>query len=106
MPSALWRKERAGEIDVTTVATLLLAFEHDVRGSPGVPPRFSVIAAGESVIEQAAKLCATDGLRAYDAMQLSTCLAVAATTDLEWFACFDDELRESAARRGIALLPS
>lgn len=105
VPSALWRKERAGEVDVASVATLLLAFEHDVRGSADESPRFTVIGLGEPLVEAAAKLCATDRLRAYDAVQLATLLALSATTEVQAFACFDDQLRDAAGRRGVALLP-
>ena len=93
-------------MDVAAVATLLLAFEHDVRGNAGEAPRFTVVGVGEAIVERSIKLCATDRLRAYDAVQLATLLAVSSTTDLEAFACFDERLRDAATRRGIALLPA
>ena len=106
VPSAIWRKQRAGELDVAQAATLLLAFEQDLRGRSDAPARFAMAGLSEGILGDAPKLCATDGLKAYDAIQLATLTAVATAADVTAFACFDEQLRTSAARRGFALLPA
>lgn len=103
VPSALWRKERDGQIALETVSRLIPEFEVDVRGRPDQPPRFSVVPVGVPIADRAARLCATDPLRAYDAIQLATVLTLTGT--VERFACFDSALRDAAARRGVPLVP-
>lgn len=103
VPSALWRKERDGEITLETVSRLIPEFEVDMQGTPDQPPRLNVVPLGVPIADRAARLCATDRLRAYDAIQLATFLTLAGT--VERFACFDSALRDAAARRGIPLVP-
>lgn len=104
--AALWRKHRTGELSAEHAATLVRAFELDWLGPPPSGRRFAVVALTDGVLNEAAGLCATDGLRGYDAIQLASATAArAAEPACRSLACFDGDLREAAARRGFALVP-
>ncbi len=106
VPAALWRKERLGELDVAQAETLVAAFEADFLGTADESPPYAAVASAPAVLESAAQLTATHGLRPYDAIQLASGLAAAgADPQCEAFACFDDELRAAAARSGFVLVP-
>jgi predicted nucleic acid-binding protein len=106
VPAAFWGKARAGELDDAEAALLTMAFELDFHGSGERDPRFTVVALGEPLLVAAAREAARHGLRAYDAVQLATALAVrAADPDCASFACFDRDLRRAASRAGLALVP-
>ena len=106
VPAALWRKQRMGELSASDARLLTADFEADYFGTDAEPPRFAVVAAGGSLLDEAAKLCASHGLRAYDAVQLSTALAVRrADETCEAFAAFDRSLRTAAAAEGFNLVP-
>lgn len=107
VPAALWRKHRLGELSAADAGLLVRAFEVDFRGEPAAPPRFAAIAPTSAVLGDAASLTGSDGLRAYDAIQLASAMAGrGADPGLRSFACFDDALRSAAARRGWVLLPA
>lgn len=107
VPSALWQKQRAGDLSPAQAAALVADFEADYLGDTGGAPRFAVVAARPDVLAEAARLCATHGLRAYDAVQLSSALtARAAAPDCSTFAAYDEQLRRAAAAEGFGLLPS
>jgi predicted nucleic acid-binding protein len=106
VPAALWRKNRMGELSATDNAVLLGAFAADYFGTDEEPGRFFVIAVTASLLDHAARLTGTHGLRAYDAIQLaSACAVSAATTDGITFTAFDKTLRTAAAAEGLGLLP-
>jgi len=106
VPAAIWRKQRLGELDTEDAGALTRQFEHDWLGPPSGSGRFSVVALTDAVLNEAATLCATDGLRGYDAVQLATAAAARlAVPTCDSFACFDRELRDAAARTGFSLLP-
>ena len=106
VPAALWRKQRMGELSASDARLLTADFEADYFGTDAEPPRFAVVAAGGSLLDEAAKLCASHGLRAHDAVQLSTALAVRrADETCEAFAAFDRSLRTAAAAEGFNLVP-
>lgn len=106
VPAALWRKERLGELASADAGLLALAFEADFHGTDSEPPRFAAVAVTAEVLEVAAQLAATHGLRAYDALQLACALAAReADPGCEAFACFDRELSDAAARAGFAPAP-
>lgn len=106
VPSALWRKCRSGELSDTDAATLCAAFEIDYAGTPDVPARFLVLSLPSSLLEDAARLVALHGLRAYDALQLASARgAREADPACDTFACTDTTLRAAAAAEGFALLP-
>ena len=67
VPSAIWRKQRLGELDAGAARLLTSAFEADWSGTEEERPRFSVVTPTVAVLEGAARLCAVHGLRAYDA---------------------------------------
>lgn len=102
----MWRKERVGELTAGQAGTLVRAFEADWIGDVNRPPRFAVALASEPTLGHAAALAGAHGLRAYDAVQLATAVAVRdADPRCAAFACFDAELRRAAAASGFALVP-
>jgi hypothetical protein len=106
VPAALWRKHRLGELTAGDAALLTEAFEADFFGTTTEGPRFATLLVGERVLDDAARLVAVHGLRAYDAVQLASArLARSAVEDCSSFAAFDQGLRDAAAAEGFALLP-
>lgn len=104
--SALWRKARSGELSDEDAGLLLGAFEADWYGDGTAPSRFSVVSQDDALLDRAAHLCGVHGLRAYDAVQLSTALAV---RDLDpptrRLLAFDRLLRRAASREGLDVGP-
>lgn len=106
VPAALWRKQRMGELSAGDARLLTADFEADYFGTGTEPPRFVAVAATGSLLDEAAALCASHGLRADDAVQLSTALAVRRTDEsCAAFAAFDRPLRAAAAAEGFDLVP-
>jgi predicted nucleic acid-binding protein len=106
VPSALWRKERTGELEDSAASTLVRAFELDFHGDANSGSRFTIVALSESILVAAAQESARGGLRAYDAVQLASALAIRDLDPLcSHFACFDVDLRRAAGRAGLTLLP-
>lgn len=106
VPAALWRKQRMGELSAQDARTLVDAFEADLHGADGGPPRLAAVAVTAQIVEGAAALVAVHPLRAYDAVQLASALAAReAEPACASFACFDDALRTAAAARGFGLIP-
>lgn len=106
VPAALWRKQRIGELSANDARLLTADFEADYYGTGSEPPRFAAVLATGSVLDEAARLCASHGLRAYDAVQLSSALAVRrADESCTTFAAFDRSLRTAAATEGFGLVP-
>jgi hypothetical protein len=82
-------------------------FEADYFGTASEPPRFAAVAAAGRLLDESARLCASHGVRAYDAVQLSSALAVRRVDEsCTAFAAFDRSLRTAAAAEGFALVPS
>lgn len=107
VPAALWRKQRMGQLDAGSVRVLVAAFEADWFGSEEGPARFVPVSTTAEVLDEAARLCAVHGLRAYDAVQLAVALAARATEpSCETMAAFDGQLRGAAAAEGFDLLPT
>jgi len=106
VPAALWRKTRTGELEDEAAGTLVNAFEFDFHGDSDSAPRFTVLSLTEPVLVAAAREAARHALRACDAVQFASALAV---RDLDprcsQFACFDSELRRAASRAGFLLVP-
>lgn len=103
LPAALWRKNRMDALTAEDAHVLIRAFENDMFQPDGrlVPIR---ITAG--ILDDAAALTATHGLRAYDAVQLATArVAREIDQNCRTVAAFDTELRVAAAREGFLLLP-
>lgn len=106
VPSALWRKTRTRELDDGAASILLSAFELDFHGDPDSEPRFTVVSLTEPVLVAAAREAARHALRAYDAVQLASALAVRDTDPrCSHFACFDADLRRAASRESFTLVP-
>jgi uncharacterized protein len=106
VPAALWRKQRMGELSANDARLLTADFEADYFGTGSEPPRFAAVAALGRLLDEAARLCASHGLRVYDAVQLSSALAVREVDgDCTTFAAFDRSLRTAAATEGFELLP-
>jgi predicted nucleic acid-binding protein len=105
VPAAFWRKHRVGEISAADVAVLVAAFEADWFGTDEDNPRFAAVSVTRPVLDDAARLVARHGLRAYDAVQLaSACATRAAVDDDVIFAAFDARLCDAAATEGFELL--
>jgi predicted nucleic acid-binding protein len=107
VPAALWRKHRAGELTAETASALAGRFASDYAGDRASRARFAIISAGTAVLDAAAELVASAGLRAHDGVQLAAAIAARAADDeIDAFACFDLDLRRAAAMHGFALLPA
>lgn len=103
VPAALWRKTRTGDLDAADAVLLVDALEADWFGAPGAPARFAVVAATDEVLDHAARLTGSRGLRAYDAVQLASALALAsADPGSRVFVAFDRALREAATAEGLS----
>jgi predicted nucleic acid-binding protein len=101
VPAALWRKHRRDEASAESVATIVAAFEADW----GV--RFDAVDVTASLLERAARLTGVHRLRGFDAVQLASALAAReAASEIDQFACFDQQLRDAAAAEGFALVPA
>lgn len=106
VPAALWRKQRMGELDSAQAQVLTAAFEADLFGTRTTSPVFTSVDVSPAMLDAAARLCATHDLRAYDAVQLATALAIRdADPDCAAFAAFDAQLRRAAAAEQFALVP-
>lgn len=106
VPSALWRKARTGELDDSAASILVSAFAVDFHGDPDSEPRFTIVSLVEPVLIAAAREAARHALRAYDAVQLASALAVRETDPrCSHFACFDADLRRAASRESFTLVP-
>lgn len=106
VPAALWRKQRMGDIDTAQAQVLTAAFEADLLGTPTREPRFTSIDTSPAILDAAARLCAIHGLRAHDAVQLASAIAIrSADSDCGDFAAFDAQLRQAAAVEAFRLVP-
>jgi predicted nucleic acid-binding protein len=106
VPAAIWGKRRRGELRESEAALLVADFEADWFGTADAAPRFVVIGLPASVLDAAAGLAATRGLRAVDAIQLaSACAAREADGECSTFVCADRRLRAAAAAEGFDVLP-
>lgn len=104
VPAALWRKQRTGELSAGEARLLTEAFADDVEGSEVTSPRFTIVSVSPAVLAGAARLVARHPLRGYDAVQLASALAVAATVPGTRFVSFDAALNEAAAAEGLQVL--
>lgn len=106
VPAALWRKHRMGELGVEDTRVLVAEFEADYFGAPGEERRFSAVRVTAEILEEAVRLTAVHGLRAYDAVQLASAKAVR-TVDPSCTSCavFDKNLRAVAVMEGFSPVP-
>ena len=106
VPSAIWRKHHMGELAAEDAALLVAAFEADYFGTEGEAGGFLAVPVRSAILARATRLVAAHPLRAYDAIQLASALAVAEVVpELTGFAVFDRQLRAAAAAEGLSLLP-
>jgi predicted nucleic acid-binding protein len=107
VPAALWRKRRSGELSTHDARILAARFSMDFHSTPSEKSRFISIIAAPRILDSAAGLTARHGLRAYDAVQLASAVAI---RDLEplcrTFACFDRGLGAAARAEGFAVSPA
>jgi predicted nucleic acid-binding protein len=107
VPAAIWRKSREGGITAGEAASLVRKFESDIAAVDGAPPRLTMVAVGSHVLAAAASLLSIHPLRAYDAVQLATAMAVQGVDpSFRGFACFDVALRRVAETQGLTVLPT
>ncbi len=107
VPSAIWRKQRAGELSADDASVLVAAFGYDLRGSTYQSPRYATVELVPTVLERAADLLPRHDLRAGDALQLAS--AVSARASLEFcdtFMSFDRRVRIAAATEGFVVMPA
>ena len=98
--SALWRKERLGELDAADAVTLLAAFDVDLGR------RLTTVVVDQRVLDEATEVVARHALRAYDAVQLATAIVARRVLGrLDEFAAFDQTLRRAAATEQFTLVP-
>lgn len=102
--SALWRKHRLGELEAADAHLLTAEFEADLAETNG---HIVMVATSPAVLASATELVARHGLRAYDAVQLSSAItARAQLRDLDRFAAFDINLRAAASAERFGLIPA
>jgi uncharacterized protein len=107
VPAALWRKQRMGELSAEDANVLARDFEADWYGDDEEDARFLVVAISPAMLDDAARLTATHGLRAYDAVQLASALAAdVADTEPLPFLAFDEHLLAAAAVEGLDVVGS
>jgi hypothetical protein len=75
VPAALWRKHRLGERAAEHTSALVDEFEWDWFGGTEQDPVFAVLAATDTILDDAARSVARHSLRAFDAVQLVSALA-------------------------------
>lgn len=93
--SALRRRQRSGDVEEAAVAEILNLFESHLK------ERLITQRLTDSVIDSAAALVDRHFLRAYDAFQLSGCLALASSRGDCIFACSDGALLRAAQEEAL-----
>lgn len=105
VPAAISRKRRVGELGPDRAAALAAEFAADVKGTGLEAPRFMVVPVANAILAAAVRLVARHGpLRAYDAVQLATALAVIEVDPSTRFISFDTQLNAAAAAEGLQIL--
>lgn len=94
-----------GELAAAEAKALAAEFEADYSGTEDEPPRFASVAVTDELLENAAELVATYGLRAYDSIQLASARAARdVSADCKTLACFDSNLSDAAQAEGFELI--
>lgn len=116
--SAIWRKQRIGELSPSQARTLVDAFGADLAALPEHPDlpdppdhirpadadtvTYLPVAVDTAVLDAAVALCGVHGLRAYDAVQLASAVrARAADSSVTEFVTYDVALHRAAAAEGF-----
>ena len=106
VPAAIWRKHRQGELERHQAHVLTAEFEADYFGAEAEERRFIVIGLPPATLDEAARLVAAHGIRAYDSVQLASAIAArTADPDCETFACFDRRLQRAATAESFSVVP-
>jgi len=104
--AALWGKQRVGQLSAEGAQVLTSEFESDYFGTDDEDPRFVALGLSDPLLDEAARLAAVHGLRAYDSIQLSSALAARGQDpSCSSVVCFDGALRRAAAGEGFTLIP-
>jgi predicted nucleic acid-binding protein len=108
--SAIWRKQRIGELSPNQARVLVDAFLADLDSSGQQSPAAAVIylavAASTGVLDTAVALCGVHGLRGYDAIQLASAVrARAVDPTLTELVTYDVALHRAAAAEGFLVNP-
>jgi predicted nucleic acid-binding protein len=107
VPTAIWRKHRAGELSSEDAGVLVDEFEADWFGADDADIHFAVVRVSGEILDLAALSAARHPLRAYDAVQLASALAArAASPEVSQFVCFDQALAQAARAEGFTVGPS
>lgn len=98
--SALRRKQRLEKLEQAVVDDLLLRFESDFASN------FTVQPINNQVMDEAVRITDSRHLRAYDAVQLASCVVLARTFSGEnvQFACADHQLIRAATAEGMIVM--
>jgi uncharacterized protein len=106
VPAALWRKHREGELEDHQARVLTAEFEADYFGVGAEEQRFVVMGLPSSTLDDAARLVATHGIRAYGSVQLASAIAARRIDpDCATIACFDRRLQRAAVAESFKLIP-
>ena len=107
VPSAIWRKQRAGELSPHDASVLVAAFGHDLRGGTYQLPQYATVELKPAVLERAAELLPRHDLRSGHAVQLASAVSARSSLDFcDTFMTFDHGLRIAAAAEGFVLAPT
>jgi predicted nucleic acid-binding protein len=107
--SAIWRKQRMGELSPSRARVLVDAFLGDLNASYQRPSATGVVtylpvATSTAVLDDAVNLVGIHRLRAYDAVQLASAVrARAADPTLTELLTYDVALQRAAAAEGFAV---
>ncbi len=106
VPSAIWRKQRSGELSAEDASLLVSAFSYDVCGSSYQPPRFATVQLSTGILDRAAELLPRHDLRAGDAVQLACAIVARESLDFcDTFVVLDRRLRAAAMSSGFVVTP-
>jgi uncharacterized protein len=107
--SAIWRKQRIGELSPKQARVLVDVFLGDIDGSRQQPSAtaevtYVSVVTSKAVLDTAVSLCGIHGVGAYDAVQLASAVqARAADPTLSAFITFDTALHRAAAAEGFTV---
>lgn len=102
VPSALWRKAALQEMTASQVSRVLRSFEADWNDG-----MYRAVRLGEALLESAAIISGSHGLRTLDAIQLACALAARdIEPDCRTMVALDERLRRAAATERFDILPA
>jgi predicted nucleic acid-binding protein len=95
--AAVTRRERAGHLAAPSAATVVADFQHDFTR------QYLVVEVSAGLVDRAASLARTHGLRGYDAVQLAAALEVHAQAPTLTLLSSDAELNAAAVAEGLSV---